>query len=238
MNTALLATLLVAQVDGGGVLKKVDDALNRAKDHTYKYEMVDQQPGKDPRSLKLDVFIKGEKRVTAFTAPADIKGTKVLILSPTRMYVYLPAYKKVRRIASHVTAQGFLGTTYSNDDLAVTTYADKYDAKVLKQDDKQWVVEATKKGSAEVAYPKIEFTVEKARALPTQIRYFDDKGANVKTETRADYKCEGNVCTPAKMKMVDHRTEGHSTELLMKDWKLNSGLSDRIFSKRNLRRGP
>ena len=238
MKFALIASLLVSQADGNGVLQKMDKALNQADDHFYKYEMVDHQPGKDARILKLDVYIKGEKRVTAFTAPADIRGTKVLILSPTRMYVYLPAYKKVRRVASHVTAQGFLGTTYSNDDLAVSTYADKYTAKILKQDEKMWVVEATKKSGAEVAYEKIEFTVEKARTLPTKLRYFNDKGVNVKTETREDYKCEGSICTPSKMKMEDHRTDGHYTNLVMKQWKLNGGLSDRVFSKRNLRRGP
>lgn len=36
------------------------------------------------------------------------------------MYVYLPAFGKVRRIASHTKDQGFLGLTFSQDDMATT----------------------------------------------------------------------------------------------------------------------
>ena len=50
----------------------------------------------NPIRLALIVKLKAEKRLTEFTAPADMKGTKVLVLSPTQMYVYLPAFGKVR----------------------------------------------------------------------------------------------------------------------------------------------
>ena len=63
--------------------------------------------------------MKGEKRLTEFTDPPEMKGMRILILSPTRMYIYLPAYKKVRRVASHVSAQGLLGPAFASDDLAV-----------------------------------------------------------------------------------------------------------------------
>ena len=30
------------------------------------------------------------------------------------MYVYLPAYNKIRRVASHASNQGFMGTMFSD----------------------------------------------------------------------------------------------------------------------------
>jgi hypothetical protein len=69
------------------------------------YEITNKEPGKDEGTLAMTVKLKGEKRYTEFSAPADMRGTKVLILSPTQMYVYLPSYGKVRRIANHTKDQ-------------------------------------------------------------------------------------------------------------------------------------
>lgn len=223
--------------DATTTLKGVDEALNRWKDQFFSYEMIDVQSGRGERKLALDVYMKGEKRVTAFTAPADVKGTRVLIKSDTQMYVYLPAYKKVRRIASHMTAQGFMGTAYSQDDLAVSTYADKYDVTMLEQGEGTAKLELKVKGARDVAYPKIHMTVDTKRMLPTEMTYFDDKGTKLKTEARTDYQCKGNICVPFTMKMTDHTSPGHETRLVTKEWKLDTGLKDRIFSRRYLQRG-
>ena len=222
---------------GDAALAKMDEAMNRAEDQYFEYTIVDQQPGKDERRMAMEVSLKGEKRFTKFTAPADVKGTKVLILSPTQMYVYLPAFKKVRRIASHVTAQGFMGTTYSSDDMSLVRFADKYDAKLAKDSDKTLELEITKKSDVAAPYPKGRITIDKKLMLPIELAYFNDKGQKLKTETRIDYGCEGTVCTARVMKMVDHTANGHWTELVREKWKVNSGLSKRTFSKRNLQRG-
>lgn len=234
---ALTFTLDARAADPVATLEGVDESLNRWKDQFFSYEMIDVTPGKGERTLALDVYMKGEKRVTAFTAPADVKNTRVLILSDTQMYVYLPAYKKVRRVASHVTAQGFMGTAYSQDDLAVTTYADKYTPTVVEEKDGNVKLELKVKDGKDVAYPKVHMTVESARKLPVEMTYFDDKGTKLKTEQRTDYKCDGDVCVPFTMKMVDHTSPGHETRLVTKAWKLDSGLKDRIFTRRYLQRG-
>ena len=79
------------------------------------------------------VLDKGDSHLFTFTAPADMKGTKALVLSPTQMYVFLPAFGKVRRIASSVSDQGFLGMTFSQDDLASQAYNATYEAKIASE---------------------------------------------------------------------------------------------------------
>lgn len=234
---ALLCTAaLDARADDAATeLAKVDEALNQAKDQFLEYEMVDVKDGKE-RTLSLEVSLKGEKRLTAFTAPADLRGTTVLIVSPTQMYIYLPAYKKVRRIASHVTEQGFMGTTYSNDDLALTRYAPKYTAKVVSSDEEKVTLDLTKKSGEEAPYARIVMTVEKARSVPLEMKYYDAAGKNVKTEKRSEYTCEGKVCAPAVISMRDHTDGDHVSNLVRKKWKVNSGLPDSLFSRRTLQR--
>ena len=223
--------------DANAILKGLDDAINGTDDAYFLYEMIDQRPGKDVRTLGLEVYMKGDKRLTAFTAPADLAGTKVLILSPTQMYVYLPAFKKVRRVASHVTEQGFMGTTYSQDLLAITRYEEHYAPKLVQDEDAAWVIELNEKPDGNGPYPKVRVTVQKKDFLPLKMAYFNNKGQHVKTEERLDYECRGKICAPQTMKLTDHTNGDHWTKLVQREWTPNGGLSDRIFTRRNLARG-
>src|SRR5262249_50561685 len=116
---------------GDAVLAKLDAAMNKAKTLIFDYEIVNKEgPDKSEKTMAMSVKPKGERRYSESPPPADMKGTKVLVLSPTQMYVYLPAFGKVRRIASHTKDQGFLGLTYSQDDLATSAYSPQYTASV------------------------------------------------------------------------------------------------------------
>ena len=81
-----------------------------------------------------------------------MKGTKVLILSPTQMYVYLPAFGKVRRIASHTKDQGFLGLSFSQDDMATTAYAPLYSGAISSDSGAQTIVTLTPKAGVDAPY--------------------------------------------------------------------------------------
>jgi outer membrane lipoprotein-sorting protein len=223
-----------ADAPGDKALKGMDEAMNRAKTQYLEFEVINQEPGKAEKKLALKVWIKGDKRLTEFTAPADMKGTKVLILSPTQMYVYLPAFGKIRRIASHVTDQGFMGLTFSQDDLATQAYSAAYEAKVASDAGAEMKVVATPKAGQTTQHGKIEFVVAKDKNLPTELKYFNAAGNHVKTETRTGYECQSNVCSPLELKMVDHTKGGHWTKMIRKAWKLNEPLSDDLFSKRSL----
>ena len=81
----LAPSALMADDAGGKELAKVDDAESRFKTNHFVYDVV-VKTGDKTRNLQLDVKLKntsnGTKRLTEFLAPADMKGTKVLILSP------------------------------------------------------------------------------------------------------------------------------------------------------------
>ena len=114
----LLSFAVPAWGDAAGdkVLKITDTAMTRAKDQVYEYEITTQEPGKAKTKLMMRVSIKGKEwRLIDFLAPGDIKGMRYLILSFSQMWVYLPQYQKVRRVASHARAQSFMGTALSQD---------------------------------------------------------------------------------------------------------------------------
>ena len=226
-----------ADEKGDKAIAGVDVAIFKAKTQIFEYDATIAVKDKADRKLGLSVMLKGEWRFSEFLTPSDVKGTKVLILSPSQMYVYLPAFKKVRRIASHVTDQGFMGMNFTQDEMAIASYVKMYTATVASEDDKTQKLVLTKKQDSEAPYPKIEMTIEKARSLPTEIKYFSDSGTHVKTETRSGYTCEKEFCAPKTLKMVDLTKDGASTTLTRTKWKVNVDIPDSRFSKRALEEG-
>jgi len=63
-----------------------------------------------------------EKRIIRFLAPAEVKGTGMLIYDydaeSDDMWIFMPALRKTRRIASGEKNQSFMGSEFSNADLA------------------------------------------------------------------------------------------------------------------------
>ena len=235
LSLALLALPSLAfAATAAEVIAELDRRANLAKTQYFEYEIVNQEKGRDTGSMRIQVSIEGEKRFTEFLAPGDMKGTRVLVKNRAQMYVYLPAYNKVRRVASHSTAGGFMGTTFSNDDMATSAYGPVYDLAISSEDDSAWVLEGPPREGVKGAYGKIEITISKASNLPTQFRYFNKKGVHIKTEARTGYSCEGEICNAESMKMTDHTRGDASTELIRRDWRVNPELDSSIFSHRNL----
>lgn len=217
---------------GDSALASVDAAMNKATSHYFEYEASTTEAGKSDKKAGLNVYIKGERRLTEFTAPADMKGTKVLSLSPTEMYVYLPSFGKVRRIASHTSDQAAFGMAFSQSELTVQKYGGQYQASQSGD-----TLTLTPKPGQTPPYAKIEMTIIKDKNLPSELKYYDTAGKLLKTESRSGYTCgdgdKANICTPGTLKMVDH-TKSLTTTMTRKKWKVNGAISDDTFSKRNL----
>ncbi len=64
-----------------------------------------------------------EKRVIVFVSPADVKGIAMLIFDHETgsddMWIHLPALRKTRKIVSSDKSKSFMGSEFSNSDLAV-----------------------------------------------------------------------------------------------------------------------
>ena len=224
--------------DAASILKNMDEAMNRAEDQVIEWKVVNQEPGKkDPKIMAFTSTVSGPKALTAFSAPADLRGTRVLVLNRTQMYIYLPQYGTVRRIASSMTKAGFMGTTFSNDDMSTSRFGDVYTGEVVSEADGKAVLEFTPRGDVEAPYSRAMVTVDLKMYHPLEIQYFNEKDVHIKTETRSDYTCQENVCLASVMRMEDLTRDGAWTELQRLDWKLNTGVDDDTFSTRNLQRG-
>ena len=226
-----------ADAPGDKLLAAIDAARNRAATLEVEYAGANQEPGKAEVKMQIRIQTKGEKQLLQFLRPDDLAGPKVLYLSPTQAFVYLPAFGKVRRIAAPSKDQGFMGLAFSLDDLLASALAGSYAAETSADNPVNTTLVLTARPGQQPTYPRVEVTVNKKTALPQELQYFNAEGKAVKRETRAGYTCEGSVCTAREWTMKDNRT-GHVTTLVQLSRKVNPSLADDLFSKRSLEAAP
>lgn len=219
------------------LIAAMDGKANQPTDTWFRFDVRTQEPGKNARDMAFTVLNKGTMRLVDFEAPGDMKGTRVLVLSRQQMYVYLPAYNKVRRVASHVTEQGFMGTTYSDEDMSTTRFGEVFTPTILSEDDATVTLELNPRADQKTGYTKLEMVLRKDLGLPQEIRYFKANGKHVKTESRGAYDCGEGICTPGEMTMTDLSRGGAWTRLTVSERHVNQGVPDSTFSVRNLERG-
>ncbi|MBN2497347.1 MAG: outer membrane lipoprotein-sorting protein [Deltaproteobacteria bacterium] len=248
MSKHLACTLLAAALslsaaspalalDGEEIMALMDKSLTRATDQYFIYEFVTEEKGKEPRQLKIEVTIKGEKwRRVEFLAPGDIKGMRTLILDTDTIWTYMPAYRKVRRVASHAKAQGFMGTALSHDEMATVTYSPLYKGVLVSEDDKNWTVLGTRREGSGAPYAQVRFVIRKDCHQPTELYYINNKGETVKSDIRTSFKCKQDVCNPRVMVVTDHTRNDLKTTMVQRAWKMNTGVSDRFFTVRAIQR--
>lgn len=233
----LLCTISFAFAeDAQSVIKKVDAVMNAAKDQKSTMKMILTDKNGNNKSREGITLQKGDtNRIIRFTSPADQVGIAFLELPDDVQYLYLPAFKKIRRIASHVKNTKFAGTDFTYDDLSAIYYGKIYDVKQLEENDKNITLELTPK-SEENDYSKLVMTVLKENYYPAKIDYYD-KGNNLaRTLNRKKITKFNNYWFSLEIQMEDFKGN-HKTQMIFENVEFDTNISDKLFSKRYLKRG-
>ncbi|HID55116.1 TPA: outer membrane lipoprotein-sorting protein [Candidatus Poribacteria bacterium] len=236
LGLALTISLPSYALTGEEILKRVDEVSTAPKDiHMLITTILIDSKG-NRKERKTETFQKGgEKRLIRILAPADRRGIGFLALPNDVQYVYMPAFRKVRRIASHVKNTKFAGSDFTYDDLSTFRFSKDYNAKLLKTTDKFYILELTPKPGVNKEYSKLRMWVRRDNFVSTKIEYYDKKGELKKVLERRKITKIGNYWTAKEMEMRDVK-ENHSTKMIQDKVEFDTGLSDRIFSPRYLRR--
>ncbi|NOX97167.1 MAG: outer membrane lipoprotein-sorting protein [Nitrospirae bacterium] len=229
---------------GDEILKRAEEAMNAPQDRTVTEKMVLIKADGSEKERTIRFYQKGnDKRLVVFLSPADIKGVGFLSLSKDRMYLYLPAFRKVRRIASHIKNEDFMGTDFSYENMAETKYTADYlailqqaqDSALEKEDPNQYILELKPRPGVDVSYSRQRMWVDKETFIPAKTEYFSPGGKLVKVLTYENIEKVDGYWFPMKMTMETVKTE-HRTVLEVLEIKHDSGLADNFFTERNLKR--
>lgn len=188
----------------------------------------------------------GDKSISFFLTPEDIKGTAVLthskVLEADDQWLYLPALKRVKRISSSNKSGPFLGSEFAYEDIG-SQEVGKYSYKFLKTEkcpqnlDKSecFVVESYPKYEHSGYSKRIAF-IDTLEFRLVKIEFFDRKNELLKTLTYHDYEKYLQKFWRAKTLEMYNNQSKKSTKLIFNNYKFKNGLKDSDFDEGALKR--
>lgn len=227
--------------DADEIMRKVDEYIV-PKDLTAEMTMnlIDRKG--QVRQRMVRTFRMGDdKQIMWFLQPADVKGSSFLRLSyddrDDDMWLYLPAFGKVRRIASHAKNGNFMGTDFTYEDLGDRKLKD-YDYRWLKDEtigDKGcWVIESAPRKGISTDFARIVSWIWKDEPIAVQEEFYDASGTLRKKSARELTRIK-SYWVPAKVTMHDLKLD-HRTEMIFDKMTVDTGLSEKIFDSGSLTR--
>ena len=194
------------------------------------------------RISTLEVDGDGDKSLTVFDTPRDVKGTAFLSFThstkPDDQWLYLPALKRVKRISSRNKSGSFMGSEFAYEDLS-SQEVDKYRYKWLRDetlDAKKTMVVEYYPVYENSGYTRQVVWIDSDIMQVVRTEFYDRKDALLKTLTIGDYQqYSDRFWRAGVMRMENHQT-GKSTEILWSGHEFGTGLSERDFDRNALKR--
>ena len=183
---------------------------------------------------------KGEDEKTStlmrFLSPKSVKGVTLLNINDgEKIYLYMPAYNKPRRIASSSKGDEFMGTGLSYEDMSMD-YKDKdYEKKLLEETDNEFIIEVIT-SDEDTSYKKIILHVDKEKFYATKVEFYEAGNELTKTLTinKIQVDDKGKI-TPMEIVFTDIE-ENQKTKIVMKEIEYDIELSSSFFSIRTLKK--
>jgi len=139
---AASSVLADAKAQGLEIAKEVEARDRGWGDVTaeLRMELSNKQKAKSTRSLSiktLEIPGDGDKSLTLFHEPKDVRGTAFLsfshALEPDQQWLFLPALKRVKRISSSNKSGPFLGSELAFEDIA-SFEVEKFEYELLREE--------------------------------------------------------------------------------------------------------
>ena len=200
-----------------------------------------QESTRKMRLRWLEVDADGDKVLVVFDRPKDVKGTALLShthsITPDDQWLYLPALKRVKRIAAANKSGPFVGSEFAYEDM-VSHEVPKYTYKWLRDealDGVETLVVERYPAYEHSGYTRQIVWIRGDIYRPARIEFYDRKNELLKTLIVRDYRRYlDRYWRPDHMEMINHQT-GKSTRLTWSNYRFKTGLSERDFHRRVLK---
>ena len=169
-----------------------------------------------------------------FLSPKSVKGVTLLnIKDGEKIYLYMPAYNKPRRIAGSSKGDEFMGTGLSYEDMSMDYEDEEYIKTLLEETDDTYIIEVLPSGE-DLSYEKIILHVDKEKFYAKKVEFYETKNELTKILTINNVKIDdNNKVTPMELEFTDIEEED-KTKIVIKEIEYNLELSSSFFSIRTL----
>ena len=187
----------------------------------------------------LEVGNDGDRSKVTFLSPADVKGTQLLTWTHrTRdddQWLYLPALRRVKRIATAEVTGSFMGSELSYEDLAgaeVEKFAYRFlDRAELDGRAAAKLERAPRSRSS--GYGREVVWLDEEYQNPLRIEYYDRAGALLKVATFAGYRRYGRLWRAESVTIENVQTKKR-TNLRWEERELPANLAPEGFDSARL----
>jgi hypothetical protein len=196
-----------------------------------------------------------KKSISIFLSPADVRNTTFMSFEwsdenkDDDNWLYLPALRKVKRIASGNKKDSFMGTDFTYHDmngLKVSEWSYRMLKETVVVNGKDtWLIGAVPRKDIaktvvkDTGYTKRLLWIQKDNFLPIQGKIWMERG-KYKVMKASDISLIDGILTVGKMEMntfSKQRQRLHSTVLLKSRVEYNQGVKDSLFSTATMEKG-
>jgi outer membrane lipoprotein-sorting protein len=251
LSLSLLQAVVVAETPeekGLAIAQEADKRDTGFGDFTADMHMIlknkhGQKSERKIRTRVLEVKNDGDKSLSIFDTPRDVKGTAFLNFThkvgDDDQWLFLPALKRVKRISSRNKSGSFMGSEFAYEDIS-SQEVEKYTYKWIRDEvydgNECFVIELYPVDKKNSGYTRQIVWMDKTEYRQSKVEYYDRKNSLLKTLTVKGYKKYLDKYWRAyEMNMVNHQT-GKSTSLVMSNYKFQTGLTEKNFNKNSLKR--
>jgi uncharacterized protein len=243
-----------AAADDATTLMQRNLAAGKVLDSTSNTQIELTNAQGDKRLRKTDGYSKllangrDNMRLTRFTEPADVKGTGVLLVehqgADDDMWIWLPALKKVRRLAASNKRDGFLGTDLSYGDV-IGHRVEDWSHRVLREDKLEGVdcivVESLPREpqiQTDSGYSKRITWLRKDNAMTVRGEFWDEAGQPLKKlqATQIQRVDDARDKWQAMRIEASNLQTGHATVVSVTRFKANQNVAEALFTPKELAR--
>jgi len=218
--------------DANKILAKTDETVFAVKDKSAIVEMRLMSLKRDNVKVKKAILLQkgAETKFFRYFYPKADSGIAVLSLPDNQVYLYMSLFKKAKKITNLAEKNKFNDSDFSFNEMVTKPYSEKYTPKLIGSTDTSYVLKLIPKNGETYSY--VFATINKKYFYPEKLGYFNNKGKKIKQEKFHFTKVKG-IWVADETTMTNIQKQ-HITKITMTDIKINTGLSDEIFTLKNL----
>lgn len=254
---ACVSSAVADELSAHEIMEKVDNRyVGHSSQADAKLILIDRRERERARDLRM-YNLNGDdvdKSIIFFRSPADVSGTAYLNYNyadhrDDDSWLFLPALKQVRRVASGDRSGSFMGSDFTYSDISGVTI-DWYDYTILDAEtevngEPAWLIESTPKADyvdrveRETGYRKSHLWVIKDSFIQVQGKIWLNRGNSIKYFSASDLKLINDIWTPMRLQMITTRNgeREHASIFQYSNVVYNKSTDESLFTTQAMEQG-
>jgi len=250
MKKVLLWILISAFIFSAGFSKTAKEVLDEMEENSqgfdsakqvYEMELIDST-GKVENTKEMEVYIlvldegKGTDSYTMMRIikPKNLDGTTVMTLEEDEQYIYMPSYRKVKKITGSTKNDNFLDTDLKYSELSLVSGDVEQDneTQMIEETDVHYVIRIDIEDD-DVEYDYMIMTVDRTSMNMERVEFYNADDKMLKTMTASDYDEIDGYTVFGRLEVTDVEA-AHTTRMNLVEAEFDIPITTKFFSTLNM----